>query len=129
MGRRTPQAPLHDMAEAADAVAEFLAGESCDSYATNRLLRSAVERQLTIVGEAMRRLLQMAPQLAARIDRSREVVAFRNVLAHGYDTVVPARVWEIATADLPVLRQQAAELLAELNLRGDGTAGEREDTE
>ena len=45
---------------------------------------------------------------------------FGNVLRHGYDGVVDARVWEIVTDDLPPLKAAVEAMLRE------GEAGEPE---
>ncbi len=44
---------LWDVAEACRRVCEFIEGKSIDRYRQDVLLRSAVERQLMIVGEAL----------------------------------------------------------------------------
>jgi uncharacterized protein with HEPN domain len=42
------------------------------------------------------------------------VIAFRNVLIHGYDRIDDAGIWRIVEADLPPLRSRVADLLVEL---------------
>jgi len=44
-----PRALLWDLCRAADVVADFTRGKDIEDYKHDRLLRSAVERQLTIV--------------------------------------------------------------------------------
>jgi uncharacterized protein with HEPN domain len=61
---------LWDVRRAADDVAEFVQGRGFADYLTDRLLRSAVERQLEIIGEALNRLAREAPEIAARIPDS-----------------------------------------------------------
>jgi uncharacterized protein with HEPN domain len=79
------------------------------------MLRSAVERQFEIVGEALNRLTRDDPNVAARIpDDVSRIVGFRNVLAHGYDIVDDDAVWSAITVDLPTLAERASSLLAEL---------------
>ncbi len=48
---------LLDALAAAQWALEFLAGQDAQSYASTPLVRSAVERQLTVLGEAARRAL------------------------------------------------------------------------
>ncbi len=48
---------LFDMAEACRLIDEFIAGRSFDDYQADAMLRSAVERQLEIVGEALNQAL------------------------------------------------------------------------
>jgi uncharacterized protein with HEPN domain len=49
---RDPRAWLLDIIGACDLLAEFTAGKTFEDYASNAMLRSAVERQLEIIGEA-----------------------------------------------------------------------------
>jgi uncharacterized protein with HEPN domain len=92
-----PRTYLWDARQAAERVAGFVAGRSWSEYEANLLLRSAVERQLEIVGEALNRLRQADPRLAAEIPDLDRIVAFRNVLVHGYASVDDRVVWEVAT--------------------------------
>lgn len=78
------------------------------------MLRSAVERQLEIIGEALSRLAKAAPDLAERIPGARSAIGMRNVLIHGYARVDNETVWRTATEAVPVLRTEVAELLLEL---------------
>ena len=112
--RRDPRAYLWDVREAADAIASFMQGRGFDDYARDLMFRSAVERQLAIIGEALSQLARVDQGLAARIPELRRVIAFRNVLIHGYDRIDSAGVWRIVEADLPPLRKHAADLLLEL---------------
>lgn len=73
-------------------------------------LRSAVERQFEILGEALHRLSRQAPEVAARITGVSHMIAFRHILVHGYDVVDPEILWDIIPQDLPVLCEQAEAL-------------------
>jgi uncharacterized protein with HEPN domain len=57
--RRDPRAYLWDVREAADAIAGFVQFRSFDDYARDLMLRSAVERQLAIIGEALSQLARV----------------------------------------------------------------------
>lgn len=76
-----------------------------DEYHRNRLLRSAVERQLTILGEAARRALDESPELRAAIPDLAFAVSLRNRLVHGYDAVDDAIVFDTVVSDLPALAE------------------------
>jgi uncharacterized protein with HEPN domain len=112
--RRDPRAYPWDVRETADAIAGFVQSRGFDDYAGDLMLRSAVERQLAIIGEGLRQLARIDQGLAARIPELRRVIAFRNVLIHGYDRIADAGVRRIVQADLPPLRTHAADLLVEL---------------
>ena len=62
----------------------FTAGRSFDEYGQDELLRADVERQFEIIGEALTQLRNGDPETAERVPDLRRIVAFRNILAHGY---------------------------------------------
>jgi uncharacterized protein with HEPN domain len=112
--RRNPRSFLWDVIDAADAIFSFAAGRGLSDYTADRMLRSAVERQFEIIGEALSQLAKIDPAVAARIPELRRIVGFRNALIHGYDRIDAAGVWRVIEDDLPKLRAQAASLFAEL---------------
>lgn len=77
------------------------------------MLKSAVERQFQIIGEALNRLRRVDPETAQAVPDLRRIVAFRNVLVHGYATIDDALVWEAATARVDALVDSLERLLAE----------------
>ena len=117
---RDARVHLADVLEAADLIARFTAAADLASYRADAMMRSAVERQLEIVGEALNRLTREDPELADRIPDIRRIVGFRNVLAHGYDVVEDEIVWDAITLDLPALAAAVVVLLAEAS---DGREG------
>ena len=110
---RDPRAFLWDVQDACTRIAEFTQGLSFETYATNDLVRSAVERQLAIVGEALSQLSKLDPALASRIPEHRQIIAFRNVLIHGYADLDHKRVWHEAAQGLPSLALAINLLLTE----------------
>jgi len=87
-------------------------GKSFADFERDIVLRSAVERQFEIVGEAFTQLARVDAEMAAKIPDLREIVAFRNVLIHAYALIDRARVWRVVEEDLPRLRAVLADLLA-----------------
>ncbi len=87
------RALLWDAHRATELIWDFVAERSWEDYQGDAMLRSAVERQFEIVGEALNRLSQTDPTVAAQIGDLPRIVAFRNVLIHGYATIDDAIVW------------------------------------
>ncbi len=58
---RDPRAWLWDVVQAADAIASFAEGLDGDAYVTNPMVRSAVERQFEIIGEARKSAARATP--------------------------------------------------------------------
>lgn len=102
---------LWDAWRAAERVSRFTAGKNFEDYRVDEMLRSAVERQLCIVGEALAALRRADPTLAAGIPEPPRIVAFRNILVHGYATVDDRLVWGVVERDLAGLRDVLARLL------------------
>jgi uncharacterized protein with HEPN domain len=69
------------------------------------------ERQFEIIGEALAQLARLGESLAARISEYRRIIAFRNILIHGYAQVDDRLVWDIVETRLPALRREVAALL------------------
>jgi len=92
----------------------FMDGLDAATFAEDELVYSAVERKFEIIGEAVGQLSKVDPALAQRIPDMRDIIAFRNVLIHGYAGIEHRRVWDIAQSSLPRVRTVVAELLAGL---------------
>lgn len=113
---RDLRAYLFDIAEACRLVLVFTKGRSAERFAADPMLRSAVERQLEIVGEALSQALRHhSALLADRIPEAPRIIAFRNQLAHGYASVAEDIVWAIVQRDVPALRRQVNSLLDEFD--------------
>ncbi len=102
---------LWDALRAADRIARFTAGRSNDDYLEDEMLRAAVERQFEIIGEAFNALRRIDVTAAAQLPDLPQVIAFRNMLIHGYATVDDQIVWDVIEKDLPRLRTTLTELL------------------
>jgi len=118
---RDARAYLADIIDSCDAIREAIAGLDLSAYQGNRLVRSSVEREFIIIGEAISALSRSAPELFEAIGHGRRIIEFRNQLTHGYPNVDDTIVWAIADRDIPVLRRECEVLMA-----GLGTAGEAE---
>ena len=103
---------LWDARQAAERVARFTAGRTFVEYEADDYFRSAVERQFEIVGEAFSQLSRVDPPIAASIPHLPRIVAFRNVLIHGYATVDNKLVWGVVETHLDALRTVLESLLA-----------------
>lgn len=104
---------LYDMQQGASLLADFVAGRTFADYEADAMLRAAVERQFEIIGEALSKLARLDADLAARVSEHRRIIAFRNILIHGYADVDHRLVWDIVETKLPVLRSEIESLLAD----------------
>jgi len=90
---------------------QFTVGRTFDDYLTDEMLSAATERQFEIIGEAFAGLRRRAPEVAAMIPDISQIIGFRNVLVHAYDTVDAGEVWSTIQNDLPPLRIAVVNLL------------------
>ncbi len=112
MPQRDVRLYLHDIAQAARLLAAFTDGKAWSDYQADALLRSGVERQFEIIGEALSQACRVDPGLADQISHCRQIIAFRNRLIHGYASIADEVVWNILEAYLPSLTMEVATLLA-----------------
>jgi uncharacterized protein with HEPN domain len=104
---------LYDVAQAAEQIAQFTAGKTFEEYLRDPMLRAAVERKFEIIGEALAQLAKRHAPAAEHISEHRRIIAFRNILVHGYADVDDRLVWDIAESKLGALRREVAQLLRE----------------
>lgn len=90
--KRTTEQRLRNALAAADLIAEAVAGRTFTDDAADVWLRSGVERQLEIVGEALNSARRASPEAAARVPRVNE--------------------WDTAGHDIPELRKRLGLVLA-----------------
>lgn len=104
-------------------VPRFLDGRSLPQYLHDELCQSAIERQLEIAGDALGQLRKIDPARFACIPEGDLIVAFRNVLAHGYATLDHKRVYDIAANRVAALEGVLEQLLKEMPEEGGDNSG------
>lgn len=103
---------LQDILEACLAIEEVMLDVSLDDYKSRRAVRSAVEREFILIGEALRRIGGLDESLFGSISNARAIVDFRNLLAHDYGAIDDEAVYGVVYSDLIVLKEEVAQLLA-----------------
>ena len=103
---------LNDVKDAAAFILQHARGLTADAYKGNRLVRQAVERNFEIIGEAINRIRQGDPAVASQITDADRIVAFRNVLIHGYHLIDDDEVWRVIGNSLPILLKEVEQLLS-----------------
>ncbi len=102
---------LYDIQYAIGLLREFTGDKKFADYERDTMMRSAVERQFEIIGEAMAQLAKLDPALASRISNYQRIISFRNVLIHGYADVDNRLVWDVIKTNLPTLAREINILL------------------
>lgn len=113
MPRREAQLYLRDILQACDDLCSHLHGVTEEQFLCNRLVRAAVEREFSIIGEAIVQVLKARPDLAGRISDAESISHFRNILVHAYDIVQPRRIYGTGIRSIPILRAEVALILSE----------------
>ena len=111
MVHHDPEKYLHDIVDGCEFLLEFTQSKTIEDYKKDRAFRSALERELQIIAEAMMQLDKVSPQIAERISDYRSIIGFRHILVHGYDSLDPATVWNVVETKLDILLKQAREHL------------------
>ena len=111
--RRDPRKFLTDMLDRALFLSRFLADKTLEDLESDRILRSATEREFMVLGEAMSQKHHIAPEIAEQIDRWDDIIGFRHILVHGYDVLEMPVVWDVIKSDLPPLITQLVSMLSE----------------
>lgn len=82
-----------------------------DDYIGDRAFRSAIEREMQIIGEALLQLDKASPETARQIPDYLNIIGFRHILVHGYDSLNPATVWNVIEIKLKGLKTKIQSLL------------------
>lgn len=94
---------LFDIQQAVNKVIQFITGKSFEDYESDDLLRSGVERQFEIIGEALNKLSKIDITVVSEINEHQRIISFRNILIHGYADIDNRLVWNIVETKLPTL--------------------------
>ena len=108
---RDLSAYLQDIHDACIAIEEVMQGVTLEDYRRKRAIRSSVEREFIIIGEAPRRINALDESLFRSISNSRAIIVFRNLLAHDYGAVDDDSMFGLVQSDLIVLKAEVKQLL------------------
>jgi uncharacterized protein with HEPN domain len=111
MARRSREAYLWDIADSCRAILEYVQQSNLSDFKQNRMLRRAVERELSIVGEAVGQATRHFPGLEKPLGPARQIVGFRNRIIHEYAEVDIEIVWAIVQNEVPRLLEKSEALL------------------
>jgi len=93
---------IQDIINAARLVIEFVNGFDRDTFIDNWKTRSTVLYQLTVIGEAVKRLSKEFRAKYPEVPWTL-IAGMRDNLIHGYDLIDWDEVWKTSTVDVPDL--------------------------
>jgi len=82
-----------------------------EEFQTDIKTKRAIERNLEIIGEAVKRILEKDNSF--RVNHAKQIVGTRNRIIHGYDSVSDELIWSIVINHLPKLKTEISDLLEE----------------
>ena len=100
-----------DVQQAAQAILQFTKGKTSHDYATDWVLKSAVERQNNKIGGAAARLIVNIDPNAQRIGSSAGTLGFGNKQHHSWPDFEPHEIWEFIQKTLPSLLKDTTAIL------------------
>jgi len=106
-------ATLLDIANAARLIHAFIQGMTKETFLGDPKTQSAVLHQVTVIGEAVKRLSQAFRERHPILPWSL-MAGMRDHLIHGYDAVDLDEVWQTASRDVPEVLIKLAPLLPQL---------------
>jgi uncharacterized protein with HEPN domain len=71
--------------------------------------KKAIERNLEIIGEAVRRITHVAPEYP--ITNAKNIIALRNLIIHAYDSISDETIQSVVDNHLPMLRDEISALI------------------
>jgi uncharacterized protein with HEPN domain len=110
---KDPRIYLVHIVECIDAIAGYIARLDKDSFLNDELIQDAVQRRLSIIGEAVKNL---SPDLRSQYADIpwRRIAGMRDKLIHDYFGVDVDLVWEVSTSLLPPLKGRLEEIAKNL---------------
>lgn len=102
---------LFDILEAAKDIAEYTSGLEYSSFITSGMVQAAVERKFQIIGEALNRIKRLDDSVLHSIPEHQRIIAFRNIIVHGYDVIDSEIIWDVIRNHLPKLGEEVEWLL------------------
>ncbi|MFY8149103.1 MAG: DUF86 domain-containing protein [Prochlorococcaceae cyanobacterium] len=124
MARRT-SIYLVELREACDALQAYTEGMDLETFSASRMVRSAVERELILIGGSIERIAQIDPRVGEALAMARPIMECHHHLLHQPEGPVhEARLLELArSSDLLSLRETVSLLLLELGDPAETTGG------
>ena len=111
--RRDSRSFLMDVVEAADAILDAVNSIDLGDYCNSRLIRSSVEREFILIGEALTNLSRLNGELFSKIENAPRIISFRNKLTNEYVKVDNTLVWGVIQSYLQPLRSACMALVSD----------------
>ena len=115
---------LNDILEYAGKCRNLAAGKTYLTYANDERLRLAVERCISVIGEALTQALKIDPGLSSAFPDAVRIVNLRHRIVHAYFDLSSAILWGVVQDHLSDLEAEVRNVLLDWP-----DAGTEEETE
>ncbi len=103
---------LQDILDSIQAIEGYLGEErNYFEFLAHRMMKRAIERELEIIGEAVRKLDSIAPDIA--VSNKSKIIGTRNRVIHAYDAIDYEILWGIIVRHIPKLKLEIETLIRE----------------
>lgn len=101
---------LRDIFEAIQLIEDYCRGISREDFEHDKKLQDAVIRRIEIIGEAAKHVPESLRKKYPNVPWQK-IAGVRDVMIHGYFSVLLERVWNILHEDLPRLKAEILKIL------------------
>mgnify|MGYP002624423018 CR=1 FL=1 len=102
---------LQHVLDAIETIEDYISSADFEAFSENSMMRDACIRQLQVIGESCKNvhaeLREKYPDVPWR-----QIVGLRNIVIHEYFGVDEKVIWEVIQQDLPVFKQQVADIIS-----------------
>lgn len=101
---------LQDTVKSIDDIGRFLQNVEAEKFIKDEILQNAVLMKFIVIGEAMTKIPAEIRDKYPEV-KWKQATGLRNIAAHAYFSVKWDIIWETATNDLRILREQVLKIL------------------
>jgi len=80
-----------------------------NEFKTNLMAKRALERELEIIGEAVKKLIEIEPLI--QLEHSEKIIGLRNIIIHAYDSLYDELIWGVVQRHIPKLKKEIKALI------------------
>ncbi len=110
MSSKNDSVYIKHILDSIDAITDFSQGMDKSELKTNRMKRSAIVREIEIIGEAAKNVSSDTKNKHSQV-KWKEIVGTRDKMIHHYFGVDADIVFSIVKSDIPILKKELMKIL------------------
>ena len=104
---------LNHIKDAISLIQQFTKGVTIGRFMKDQMRQAAVIREFEIIGEAVGKISKKMQRDYPNVEWAK-INGFRNLLIHEYFRVDTGEIWATIQIDIPILKEQIAEIITDL---------------